>query len=288
MLTHLYSTASLPSRVVILGGTGFIGNELSMNLKNKGIETLILSSSSINLIKKKSGDDLVDILREDDVLVIAAAIAPVKNIDSFQRNISILENIRYAIDIKNIAQLVNISSDAIYADGPLPLKECSSRAPESLHGLMHLTREVVFSELSFPYATIRPTLVFGKDDPHNGYGPNSFARLAIGEQDIKLFGKGEEKRDHIFVRDVAELISLMILFKSTGELNATTGLVTSFRDIASLLIKLSNSSSKIINTKRFGPMPHGGLRTFDNSEISKAFPSFKFTPIKDSFLEYFD
>jgi nucleoside-diphosphate-sugar epimerase len=40
-------------------------------------------------------------------------------------------------------------------------------------------------------------------DPHNGYGPNRFRRLAAAGQEIVLFGGGEERRDHVLVDDVA-------------------------------------------------------------------------------------
>jgi len=47
---------------------------------------------------------------------------------------------------------------------------------------------------SIPLAILRPTLVYGAGDPHNGYGPNRFRRLASANQPIVLFGEGEERR----------------------------------------------------------------------------------------------
>jgi hypothetical protein len=38
-----------------------------------------------------------------------------------------------------------------------------------------LAREIVFSStVAAPLATLRPTLIYGGADPHNGYGPNQF------------------------------------------------------------------------------------------------------------------
>ena len=62
------------------------------------------------------------------------------------------------------------------------------------------------------------TLIYGKNDPHNGYGPNSFNRLLDKNENIKLFGEGEEKRDHVYVNDVAELSFRMIFSNFTGVL----------------------------------------------------------------------
>ena len=46
-------------------------------------------------------------------------------------------------------------------------------------------------------AILRPTLIYGAGDPHNGYGPNRFRRLAATGKPIILFGEGEERRDHV-------------------------------------------------------------------------------------------
>ncbi len=35
--------------------------------------------------------------------------------------------------------------DAVYADGPLPLTEDTPTAPGSMHGAMHLAREIAFA-----------------------------------------------------------------------------------------------------------------------------------------------
>ena len=51
---------------------------------------------------------------------------------------------------------------------------------------------------------------FGKEDPHNGYGPNKFFREINSFGKINLFGKGEELRDHISIKDVAKLVLLII------------------------------------------------------------------------------
>ena len=69
---------------------------------------------------------------------------------------------------------------------------------------------------------IRPTLIYGPGDPHNGYGPNRFMRLAIVNKNIELFGKGEEVRDHIHIDDVGKIISMLILRRVVGILNLVT------------------------------------------------------------------
>ena len=43
---------------------------------------------------------------------------------------------------------------------------------------MHLMRENMLKLLDVKLCIVRPTLIYGTNDPHNGYGPNQFIRLA--------------------------------------------------------------------------------------------------------------
>src|SRR5258708_20458707 len=71
-----------------------------------------------------------------------------------------------------------------------------------MHGIMHLARELMLNAtVKAPLAVVRSTLIYGEGDPHNGYGPNRFRRLAAAGQEIVLFGEGEERRDHVLIDD---------------------------------------------------------------------------------------
>jgi len=126
---------------------------------------------------------------------------------------------------------------------------------------------------------LRPTLIFGAHDPHNGYGPNKFLRSSHFSNSIDLFGEGEELRDHVYIDDVANLVHQCILFRTSGPLNAVTGKVYSFKEIAEKIIKITNSNTTINNLQRTLPMPHNGYRSFDNSNIFRLFPEFEFTSL---------
>ena len=174
-----------------------------------------------------------------------------------------------------VNHVIYISSDAVYADGDIPLTESSCAQPGSLHGAMHLAREVMLSNAwKGSLCFLRPTLIYGKEDPHNGYGPNRFLRLAVVGKDIDLFGDGEERRDHIWIEDVAEIIKRVILSQSVGILNIATGETHSFREIAEQVVKMSSYKSKLISNPRSGPMPHKGYRPFNIKAIHLAFPNY--------------
>jgi UDP-glucose 4-epimerase len=282
MLTHLLPEPVKPPRVVVVGAGGFVGNAIAGRLEADGLPVLRLTRRDVDLLGPTAADDLAARLLTGDVLIAAAAMAPCRNPAMLRDNVALALAIVTAAGRLPLAHVVNISSDAIYADSPDPLTEASTAAPDTLHGIMHLAREAMFrSEVKAPLATLRPTLIYGAGDPHNGYGPNRFRRLAAKGEPIVLFGKGEERRDHVLIDDVAELAARVVYRRSAGALNVATGHVASFRDIAEMAVKLSGRSAPIRETERTGPMPHNGYRPFDVAACRAAFPDFAFTPLAE-------
>jgi UDP-glucose 4-epimerase len=275
MKTHR-SDINNSGKIVVVGGAGFVGNAIFLELQKSVKKVHQLSRDDVDLLSNKATSHLSNLIDDGDIVVAAAAVAPAKNTVDLQTNIALAQNIADALSGKNIRYFLNISSDAVYGDEPLPLTENAPKAPSSFHGLMHLTRELIFSELGNPTGTLRPTLIYGNGDPHNGYGPNRFLRLARKDEDINLFGQGEEIRDHVLISDVAKLAKEMIETKLVGALNAVSGNAISFMEVAEIIIAQSGSKSKIVTNPRTTPMPHNGLRTFDNSLIKKVFPKYNF------------
>jgi UDP-glucose 4-epimerase len=281
LLTHLQNTPRLPSRTLVIGAGGFVGAAIARRVKRERGEVIALSRHEVDLQAADAAQRLASLLKPGDAVVAAAARAPCKDIAMMADNMIITRAMIDALRGADVSHIVNVSSDAIYADEPLPLTETSPAAPTSMHGTMHLAREIAFaSEIRAPIAILRPTLIYGTDDPHNGYGPNRFRRLANANQDIVLFGEGEERRDHVFIEDVAEIALRVLMHRSRGALNIATGAVHSFREIAEQVVALAPNKVRISGSPRQGPMPHNGFRPFDPSAAKAAFPDFAFTPLE--------
>jgi nucleoside-diphosphate-sugar epimerase len=282
MIAHLHDSPRKPSRAVVLGAGGFIGGAVARRLRSEGIEVAALGRSSCDLLAPAAATRLAAELRPNDTLVFVSARAPVKNVALLMENIRMGEAVCAALKEQPVAHVVYVSSDAVYKDSADSLSESSCAEPGSLHGMMHLTREVMLrSEFSGPLVFVRPTLTYGIDDPHNGYGPNRFRRLAAEGKDIDLFGEGEEQRDHVAVDDIAELILHIVLHRSTGTVNAVTGDVVSFRTLAEFISSQFTPPVTIKGSPRSGPMPHNGWRAFAPSAALEAFPKFRFTPWRE-------
>src|SRR5207249_1612924 len=109
---------------------------------------------------------------------------------------------------------------------------------------------------------------------HNGYGPNRFVRTALEEKAIKLFGQGEEKRDHLYIRDLSRLIGVCVLHRSAGVLNAATGISMSFREVADTIIACG-TDVRLDCLPRTTPITH---RHFDVATTLRARQTTLFTP----------
>jgi UDP-glucose 4-epimerase len=282
MLTHGRDSSKQTARAVVLGAGGFIGGAVARRIAASGTPTVGLARKDVDLLAPGAARELAGRLQAGDALVLVSARAPCKDAFMLVENLQMAGAVCEAIQKVPVSHLVYVSSDAVYKDSDVPLTEESCAEPASIHGVMHLAREVALrASFSGPFAIIRPTLVYGLDDPHNGYGPNRFRRLAAGNRAIDLFGDGEERRDHVSVEDVAEIVARTVLSRSTGILNAVSGEVASFWEIAKYTAAQFPTRVEIRTLARQGPMPHKGYRPFDSSAIAAAFPDFRITAWKD-------
>jgi len=259
MLRHNNKAPILPNRIVVLGSRGFVGGAIMRKLG--GAQLLGLGRQELDLLVDKAGERLSSLLRPDDALVIVSAIAPCKTYGNMLDNIRMMASVCDALTQQPVAHLIYISSDAVYADLPVPLTETSPAAPGSLHGAMHLAREQMLIAVvgSVPLVILRPTLIYGARDPHNGYGPNKFRRQTNRGEDIVLFG--------------------VLAHRSAGILNVATGNVASFKTLAERVVALSQRKVVVKGSPRRGPMPHNGYRPFDAAATYAAFPDFKYTKL---------
>ena len=266
-------------KIIIFGSKGFLASNLIKELKKEKVNFIDLSKKKIDLLKTNDCKKIPSYINQNDTLIFISAIAPVKDFKSFDKNIQMICNFLNSVEHIKINHLIYVSSDAVYSDSVKSLKENSETLPDNLHGLMHITREYLFKNSIKNLSIVRPTLIYGINDPHNGYGPNSFYRMASKNLDIKLFGKGEELRDHVHISDVSEAIYKIADKRKMGIYNLCSGKVISFFEIAKIIINETKSKSKIVFSKRKGLMPHNGYRAISNFKvkniINKKFLSFK-------------
>lgn len=283
MLIHKFANVVKPARVVLLGAGGFLSPELRRLMEEADIPVIAIGSQTLDLTAPEAGERLAAALRQDDVVVMAAALTPDKGRDiaTLMKNLRMAESVCSAIARTASAQFVYISSDGVY-DGRFSalLNEDSTCEPTDLYNLMHIARENMLGQTcrtaAVPFAVVRPCAIYGPGDTHNSYGPNRFIRTARKDGKITLFGGGEERRHHVFFEDVAKIVTLCVLHCSSGVINAITGEAASFRELTDMISAAGGHEVALECLPRASPVTH---RHFDLTGLAQAFPDFSATPL---------
>lgn len=279
MLEHLHATPRSPGRVVVIGAGGFVGGAIAARLAGDGVPTLALTRRQLDLLAGDAVATLRALVEDTDSVVVVSALAPVRTVSMLAPNIKMVEVVCEALGDRAGLHMVYISSDAVYADDAAPVTERSPRQPASLHGVMHAARELMLgTAVKAPLAILRPSLLYGARDPHNGYGPNRFRRQAARGEAIGLFGGGEEMRDHVFIDDVGALTARVLGSRSRGVLDVATGISTSFHRVAEMVAALAPAPVDVKTSPRQSPIVH---RHFDITACLTAFPTFRYTPLAE-------
>jgi nucleoside-diphosphate-sugar epimerase len=283
MLIHQFAVAQKPARAVILGARGFISIALAQAFEKEEIAYQPVGSHEVDLLDSSAVEKLGVILKHDDVIIVTAALTPDKGRDvtTLMKNLRMAEPLCSVLARSSCAHVIYLSSDAVYDTRSSLINEQSSCEPLDLYSLMHIARERVLAHAcqtaKIPFAAVRPCAVYGAGDTHNSYGPNRFIRTALADGSIRLFGEGEEQRDHIYVRDVAEIIKLCVVHRSAGVLNAASGKAVSFGDVARMIISTARRDVKLELQPRSSPITH---RHFDITTLIRSFPGFQPTPLE--------
>ena len=183
-------------RVIIIGSSGIICENLKKIFKKTKTKAFFYGRQKADLTTIKGTQILKNKIKKNDKVIFVSARAPAKNYEDFYLNILMLKNFLQSVDISLIRHFIYISSDAVYGDYKV-INESSKTNCNSIHGLMHLTRELILRKyFNNKLCILRPTLIFGKEDKHNGYGPNQFYNLT--KKKIKIFFcLGKEKKKEI-------------------------------------------------------------------------------------------
>jgi nucleoside-diphosphate-sugar epimerase len=279
-LIHSHQSPEPPSRVVVLGGGGFIGGRLRPRSSTPGFQSGSPDAAPRPPPRARARRSS-RLLRAGDAVVVLAALTPDRGrgLAPFMTNLAMAAAVGAALEKVEVGHVVYVSSDAVYGAATGRLTETSCAQPNDLYGMMHLAREVMLrTATGAPVAVLRPTLVFGASDTHNSYGPNRLRRMAHKDGKVVLFGEGEEMRDHVFVEDVAALTLAVLRHRSAGTLNIASGQAISYADLARKVAVLFDRPVVIAGTPRQMPITH---RHFDITVLHKAFPWFRFTPLDD-------
>jgi nucleoside-diphosphate-sugar epimerase len=273
------------SSVVLLGHTGFLGSALQRVLEQQGVSVRGFSSSTLDLRVPQALSKLDDVLTGDGILVFSSALTPDRgaNLDSLADNLAMAINVARYVQTHPVHGCVYVSSDAVYPMVDDDVTESTVVDPANSYALAKYGGErilqIAADTASIPLLIVRPTGVFGAGDPHNSYGPNRFVRSIAESRSVRIFGKGEETRDHIYLEDAVRAIAQLMRAEQSGVFNIATGLSRTFGSIVELLKRIVPFDFEVVEAPRSGAITH---RRFDISKLHAAAPGLQFTPFEDA------
>ena len=179
--------------ILIAGGKGFIGSHVAKVFD--GLDTGLYEIADL-----KDGIDVCDIKDASayDVIILLAANLG-HDMAMFQDNLAI-----YRWAVRQNAHIIYTSSAAVYADALEPHKETDVTPAPTIYGRSKLLGEQIISQGCQRRTILRLANVYGEGD-----GNGAIDIFKRGGN--KIYGDGQDIRDYVHVKVVAEAIKRIAL-----------------------------------------------------------------------------
>lgn len=169
-------------------------------------------------------------------------------------NIKGLLNVLNACKKHNVKKIVHSSSAAIYGENPITPKTTNLKPePKSPYGITKLDGEyyldVYRENFNVNGVSLRYFNVYGpRQNPKSQYAAAIpiFISKALKNEDIIIYGDGQQTRDFVYIKDVVKANVLAVTSDKYGVFNVGTGTATSINDIVNNIIKITESKSKVV------------------------------------------
>lgn len=283
--------------IVVTGGAGFIGSALLWKLNQLGLKDILvvdnLASSQkwCNLVKRSyldytHRDRFISGIRNREfkgrissiVHLGACSSTTEDNADFLMAN-----NFHYSRDLCRFAmdegiRFINASSAATYGGGECGFDDDHTRLeslrPLNMYGYSKHLFDLWLKKQGFPenVASLKFFNVYGPNEYHKGEMQSVASKLykeirqtgqaslfAANRDDI---ADGEQKRDFIYIKDVADIVAWLLLERPDlgGIRNIGTGMARSFNDVAKSVFA---ALDKPVNIK-YIPTPEAISRNYQN------------------------
>lgn len=258
-------------KVLVTGGSGFIGSNVSKMLLSKGVEVVVfdnLSSGNYDNIRELNvnfikGDILdKDAIKEvckgvDVVFHLAASVGRQRSIDHPQLDseinligtINVLEGMR----ANGVKKIVYSSSAAIFGELQSPeIDENHPQNADSPYGVSKLAAEKMILSYSEIYditaVCLRYFNIYGVNQRYDLYGnviPIFAHRLFAGEP-LLIYGDGTQTRDFVNVYDVARAnVMAGLKYGKTEVFNLGSGESITINKLAQMMQEISGIDNGI-------------------------------------------
>lgn len=270
-------------RVLITGGSGFIGSHIAQQLQGRA-EVRVLDNLRTGYRRNLAGMN-VDFI-EGSILDRAAVRAAVKGVDHVfhlaamvsvpesvqnphgcvELNVTGLLNVLEEAAAAGVRKLCFSSSAAVYGNNPVvPKVETMLPEPRSPYAVTKLDGEYYCRQFAedgrLETVALRFFNVFGpRQDPGSAYAAAVpiFMRKALRHEPLTIYGDGGQTRDFVYVKDIAAANIFAVTTPGlTGVFNAGYGGQITVLELARRIIAHADSRSEILHApERAGDVRH--------------------------------
>jgi UDP-glucuronate decarboxylase len=292
-------------RILVSGGSGFIGSNLAERLISLGHQVLIIDNFYTS--DKKNIQHLIEnlnleVVRHDvtnpysaEVDAIYHLACPASPVHYQRFPVQTIKTcVLGSINMLDLAQRLEIpillsSTSEVYGDptispqheeywgnvNPIGIRSCydeGKRAAETLFFDYHRQFDVNI-KVARIFNTYGPNM-----SPNDGRVVSNFIMQALRSEDITIYGDGNQTRSFCYINDlVSGLIKLMDSPKNvTGPINLGNPVEFTILQLAKMIIRDTNSNSKIV----FQNLPQDDPKQ-RKPDITKAKQILKWEPVTD-------
>ncbi len=253
------------SKILVTGGAGFIGSHIVESLVQQGATVTVYDNLSSGRLENLAAVESDIRFLEGDILDYDQLELACQGVDAVSHQAAQLEifkginapeddlrintigtlNVMRACVAMGVGKLVNASSACVYGQPRTPMQaETHPHEPNWEYGVSKLAAEkycqVYQANYGVPVVSLRYAITYG---PKEWYRRvlTIFIKRVLNDLPPVVFGDGGAVRDFVFVDDVVRLHNMALEDDRANAqvYNGGTGIGTSIRELAELVIKVS-------------------------------------------------